>query len=214
MKIKMVLVTVAGLTLLAGCNRSAQNMSAAATTNEAPASANATAAAPGAPAHGTNAAAAPREPQEILCHMGRCTYLRIDKQELVREVGGERLLSVTSAEGVYPLPENADDFPQSSRGLAIQWSPESNEYYVLCSAARPTLIRRKEGSGSGWEAILLDFVDGVNFAGMDYFVHYSAACHPGEKVDEPGFAQRHGLRNVEGDTFDLARPEDALNPRS
>jgi hypothetical protein len=209
MKIKTVLVAMTAIAALAGCNRGGGNNGAGGANNGEAAP---NAAAAEAPAEVNRAAAAPREPQEILCHMGRCTYMRIDKQEIVSEAHGERLLRVTSARGSYPVPEG--EFPESSRGLDIEWSAQPNDYYALCSTARPTLVMRKENGGKGWEGMLLDMHDGINFAGMDFYVHYSAACHPGEKVDEEGFAARHGYRNIEGTTFDLARPEDALNPRS
>jgi len=214
MKIKAALMTMTASLVLAGCNRGADSDSAITNNSAAAAATNAAAEAPAAAPTGQNRAAttaAAREPQEILCNQGRCTYLRIDEQEIVREAGGERLLRVISAEGNYQMPEDAVEFPQTSRGLPIIWSPQPTEYYVLCSANRPTLIIRKEAPGRGWEALDLDFVDGVNFASMDFYVHYAAACHPGERVDD-GFARRHGFRNIEGgDARDLARPEDVLN---
>lgn len=211
MKVRPVIAGVSALIVLAGCNRVAGGGNAGSNNLVAPAAADAPVA---NRAEGNSAAAASaREPQEILCHMGRCTYLRIDKQETVREAGGERLLRVTSAEGLYPLP-NDTEFPASSRGLPIQWAPQPNDYYVLCSATRPTLIIQKEAPARGWQALDLDFVDGVNFASMDFYVHYAAACHPGEKIDD-GFAERHGFRNIEaGDPRDLAQPENVFNPRN
>lgn len=208
MRMERVCVILSALAALVACsNRGAENRSGA-----PPAGGNAVAAAPAEAAAATSAAT-PSEPQEILCHMGMCTYLRIDRQETVREANGERLLRVTSAEGSHPISADAEDPPANIRDRPIQWSPQPNNYYVLCSATRPTLIIQKEAPARGWEGILLPFVSGLNFASMDLFIHYSAACHPGETVDD-GFARRHGFRDVQGDRFDLARPEDALNPRT
>jgi hypothetical protein len=213
MKFNTVLAAIATLAAFSACHGGAEKASAhASNASEDAGAVNAIKPAQAVP-DGKQAAASPREPQEILCNMGRCTYLRIDEQENVRETNGERLIRVRSAEGAYPV-KDGDEFPTSSRGLTIQWDAEPTHYYVLCSTVRPLLIRRKEGAAHGWEGVLLDLVDGINFADMDLYVHYSAACHPGEKVDAEGFAAAHGYRKIEGDVYDLAKPEDAFTPRA
>jgi hypothetical protein len=209
MKIQRTIVAVAALATLAGCNRTAGNNGAAASDSAAPAPAANTAAAP-ANANIT-AAASTREAQEIHCGMGRCTYLRVEAVDTVNETNGERLLRVRTSEGSHQMRDGAEQ-PASPRDATITWSPQPSNYHVLCSTRRPTLIVQKEG-GAGLEAYELD-MSAINFASIDLYAHYAAACHPGEKIDIDTFATRHNYQKIEGDQYDLARPEDVLNRRS
>ena len=160
----------------------------------------------------TAAAATPAEPVLGLCHMGRCSVFRFDKQETVRQAGGERLLRLAAMEGIH-YPAEGAEFPENARGLAVEWDDQPTEIYALCSQARPSVITRKEG-GDGWDAVQLDLIDGINFAVHDLAAHYVAACHPGEKLDD-GFGARAGYRgNGGGEGYDLARPEDIFSRRA
>ena len=209
MKIKQTLAAVTVLAALAGCNRGAGNNGAAGNNAAAPA-AN-TVAAPAAPAAANAASASAREAQEIHCGMGRCSYLRVEAVETVRDANGERLLRVRTAEGSHEM-RDGEDQPASASQARITWSPQPNNYHVLCSTRRPTLIVQKEG-GAGLEAYELD-MSAINFASIDLYAHYAAACHPGEKIDIDTFATRHNYQKIEGEQYDLARPEDVLNRQS
>lgn len=204
---KPAIVALAAFVCASGCSGGKGNASGNAT---APAAANQAAESSGlaaAPAQN----AAPNEPLVGRCHMGGCSWFRIDRRETVREADGERLLRVTIVEGGSEHRDNA--YPENSRGVAIQWSPATSDTHFLCSATRPTAILPKEGSG--WEAIQLDFVNGPFGATEAVSAQYVAACHPGEDMNRPGFADRHRYRASEtaAEPFDLARPEDIFDRR-
>jgi hypothetical protein len=103
-----------------------------------------------------------------------------------------------------------DRAPSSARGVRIRWDPTQYDTYFLCSARRPFAIVAREGGG--WDAVPLDFVNGPAGATTAVSAEYVAACHPGDDMDRPGFAARHGYREVESPELrQLARPEDIFS---
>ncbi|MGE0178201.1 MAG: hypothetical protein AB7O91_00095 [Sphingomonas sp.] len=101
-------------------------------------------------------------------------------------------------------------YPSSARGARIQWDAAQYDAYFLCSARRPfAIVARDE---EGWDAVPLDFVNGPAGATTAVSVQYVAGCHPGDDMDRPGFAARHGYREAEGiEPTRIARPEDVFD---
>lgn len=150
-------------------------------------------------------AAAPEGPHIGRCHMGSCSWFRIHSRAALREAGGERLLRVMMSGGGSEYRN--DRPPSSARGVRIQWDATRYDAYFLCSARRPFAIVAREGGGR--DAVPLDFVNGPAGATTAVSAEYVAACHPGDDMDRPGFAGRHGYGESSTiEPFQLARPED------
>ncbi len=209
---KTSLLLAAAAICVAACGSSRDANSVAANSGAAPAPANASAKAVSANAAQPAAATASSEPVIARCHMGGCSWFRIERSEMLREVAGERLLRLTAAEGGS---EHRDaEYPKNSRGVAIEWNAPTADYYFLCSASRPTAIL-PASSGAGWDAVLLDFVNGPYGVTEAVSAQYVAACHPGEDMNSQGFAARHNYRaaDANAEAVTISRPEAIFDAR-
>jgi hypothetical protein len=141
------------------------------------------------------------------CHMGGCTWFRIDDFAMIRETPDDAFLRVNVRWGSSSHPDGR--MPNDrSRNVPIAWRPEIEEVYLYCTSRLPALIEREE-DGS-WQAARMDLV-GTAGAMESSASLYAAVCHPGEDWRGEGFAARHGYRSVDGDFFiPLRRPDDIL----
>jgi hypothetical protein len=159
-------------------------------------------------------AAARGEPVIGRCYMGGCGWFRVVGQRVLREAGGERLVRANIAEGGSDLGRN-QDHPRSHRDADIGWQPPTDDYYFLCSPARPMAIVRKE-QGAGYDGFQLDFANGSFGASEAVSNQYLAVCHRGEDTSKEGFAARSGYREMEVSDqpgVDLATPEAVFDLR-
>lgn len=144
------------------------------------------------------------------CHMGGCSWFRIDDFAMVRETPEDALLRVNVRWGSSMHPDGRMPTDRS-RNVPIEWQPEAEEVYVYCTPRLPVLVQREE-DGS-WQAARMDFVATAG-AMESAATLYAAVCHPGEDWHAEGFAARHGYRAVDGDIhFPLRQPDDVLSYR-
>lgn len=140
------------------------------------------------------------------CHMGSCTWFRVDQLDRLHSAGEDHLFRAQvrwgSSDRPAGVPGRADP-----RDVAIAWQG-AREIHVHCAARLPALIERDEEGA--WQATRIDLV-GTAGAMESAATLYAAICHPAEDWRGPGFAARHGYRGVEGDPFiPLERPDDIL----
>jgi len=143
-------------------------------------------------------------PQIGRCHMGGCSWFDIQSFEVVRETEDGALIRLKMRSGSSDHRDNA--YPQSSRGVKIDWSPFSEDEHLFCSTRLPAWIAR--GESGGWEA---DRVDLLLSAGATEYMHnlYGHVCHPDGDLEAEGAAERLGYRRYEGEetSFALTSPE-------
>lgn len=110
------------------------------------------------------------------CHMGGCTWFEVTSFEMVREIPNAALLKATVREGSSMHPNG---YPRTSRGVAIDWSPESSDYYLFCSTRLPAVAFR---DGEGLEAYRVN--PGAPSGAAEYVTTiYNHVCHNGVEMN-------------------------------
>ncbi|HEY0116346.1 MAG TPA: hypothetical protein VGB54_11535, partial [Allosphingosinicella sp.] len=116
------------------------------------------------------------------CHMGGCSWFRVEDFAMVRETPDMALLRVTLREGSSTHGNGRP--PRENSNAAIAWNAQPSETYILCSSSRPALIERAENGR--WEAVRMDLVTTAG-AMESAAAQYAAVCHPGEDWHAEGF---------------------------
>lgn len=125
-------------------------------------------------------------PQIGRCRMGGCSWFDIQSFEVVRETGEAALIRLRMRDG--SSDHRDDDYPETSRGVKIQWGDYADSEHVFCSTRLPAYI---SGSGDSWEAAQLNPYgpSGVREYITKVYLH---VCHPGQDVSTQTALQRLG----------------------
>lgn len=145
--------------------------------------------------------------REGRCHMNGCSWFQVQSFDLVRETERGALLRVVMREGSSMHPNG--NYPRRPRASSIQWAPESQTAYFMCSTRYPAIVF--EGEAGGWTGYRLDLTQS---AGATTFIHnqYRAICHTDGALDAEGAAARLGYTRYDGEMeISVARPEELFD---
>ena len=131
------------------------------------------------------------------CHMGGCGWYDIQSFEMVRETPEAALLRLTMRNGGSQHP---GDYPESSRGVAIDWGPVDSDTHVFCSTKMPAIISR--GENGGWEGYRIDPTMSMG-ATESINRLYAHVCHNGQDIDAEGAAERLGYTRAPEDAPEI-----------
>lgn len=148
--------------------------------------------------------------REGRCHMGGCGWFQVQSFDVVRENEKGALLRVTQRNG--QTTHGNGNPPRRPREAAIDWSAETETYYLFCSSRYPAIISRNE-AGGGYDGFRLDMT--MPSGATEYVQNqYRAVCHPDGALDADtaAAARRLGYAPFDGEAeFTVARPEDVFD---